>query len=91
MTERFHGGAGCSNFASAGNQMGTEDDTMIAIVMSEEYANLDESVGPRLSHLSSIPVSFLFGVLTKQTDAYVVLINFCLNFWHEFRCFSSFF
>lgn len=62
MTERFHGAAGCSNFASAGNQMGTEDDRMIAMVLSEEYANLDGAVGRRLSHLSSIPVSSLFGL-----------------------------
>lgn len=35
----------------------TDDDRMIAIVLSEEYANLDGAIAKRLSNLSSIPVS----------------------------------
>ncbi|XP_020111196.1 OTU domain-containing protein DDB_G0284757 [Ananas comosus] len=33
----------------------TDDDRMIAIVLSEEYANLDGAIAKRLSNLSSIP------------------------------------
>ncbi|XP_020218531.1 OTU domain-containing protein DDB_G0284757 isoform X2 [Cajanus cajan] len=43
-----------SNLASLNNQEDTQDDHMIALVLSQEYAKLDCAVGRRLSNLASI-------------------------------------
>ncbi|WOL12599.1 hypothetical protein Cni_G21366 [Canna indica] len=49
-------GAGPSASVSLSNHKDdTDDDRMIAAVLSEEYANLDNAVARRLSNLSSMP------------------------------------
>ncbi|KAL3507036.1 hypothetical protein ACH5RR_032418 [Cinchona calisaya] len=45
----------CSSSNSVSSQQDIEDDKMIAMVLSEEYAKLDGTVGQRVSHLSPIP------------------------------------
>lgn len=55
MADRVWDVAGCSNSPSPCSQQDTEDDRMIAVALSEEYANLDGEVARRVSHLSSIP------------------------------------
>lgn len=49
----------CSSSTSLSSQQDTDDDGMIAQVLSEEYAKLDGAVGRRLSSLASIPVRYL--------------------------------
>lgn len=44
-------------------QQDVEDDRMIALVLSEEYAKLDGAVARRLSNLAPAPVSSTFGFL----------------------------
>lgn len=46
----------CSSSTSWSSQPDTEDDRMIAMVLSEEYAKLDGGVARRLSNLAPIPV-----------------------------------
>lgn len=46
----------CSSSTSLSSQRNVEDDHMIAVVLSEEYANLDGAVARRLSNLAPIPV-----------------------------------
>ena len=46
----------CSTSTSSSSQQDIEDDKMIAMVLSEEYAKLDGAVGQRVSHLAPIPV-----------------------------------
>ncbi|KAJ3675826.1 hypothetical protein LUZ60_004868 [Juncus effusus] len=48
----YHEGASSSSTSLSTE---TDDDKMIAMVLSEEYANLDNAVAKRLSNLSSIP------------------------------------
>ncbi|KAF3323547.1 OTU domain-containing protein [Carex littledalei] len=48
-------GASSSSTSQSSQQTETDDDRMIAIVLSEEYANMDNAVAKRLSSLSSIP------------------------------------
>ncbi|KAL6570691.1 OVARIAN TUMOR DOMAIN-containing deubiquitinating enzyme 12 [Orobanche gracilis] len=45
----------CSSSSSLSSQQEIEDDRMIAMVLSEEYAKLDGAVGQRVSHLAPIP------------------------------------
>lgn len=52
-----------SSSTSLSSQHDVEDDRMIALVLSEEYAKLDGAVGRRLSKLEPVPVripAFLF-------------------------------
>ncbi|XP_042501056.1 OVARIAN TUMOR DOMAIN-containing deubiquitinating enzyme 12-like isoform X2 [Macadamia integrifolia] len=44
----------CSSFASSNSQHNVEDDWMIAVVLSEEYAKLDGAVPRRLSNPTPI-------------------------------------
>ena len=46
-----------SNPDSNSNSTEVEDDRMIALVLSEEYANLDGAMARRLSDLAPLPVS----------------------------------
>lgn len=46
--------SGSTSYSS--QQEDVEDDRMIALVLSEEYAKLDGSVGRRLSNLAPVPV-----------------------------------
>ncbi|KAJ3697200.1 hypothetical protein LUZ61_000905 [Rhynchospora tenuis] len=48
-------GASSSSTSRSSPHVETDDDRMIAIVLSEEYANLDNAIAKRLSSLSSIP------------------------------------
>lgn len=49
--------AGPSTSASLGcHNNNTDDDRMIALVLSEEYADLDNAVARRVTNLSSMPV-----------------------------------
>jgi hypothetical protein len=48
-----------SSSTSLSSQNDVEDDRMIALVLSEEYANLDGAVGRRLSNLEPVPVRIL--------------------------------
>ncbi|EYU31883.1 hypothetical protein ABFS82_06G000600 [Erythranthe guttata] len=45
---------GCSSSTSISSQQDVEDDKMIALVLSEEYAQLDGAVGRRLSSLAPV-------------------------------------
>lgn len=45
-----------SSSTSLSSQQDLEDDRMIALVLSEEYAQLDGGVGRRLSNLAPVPV-----------------------------------
>ncbi|XP_077228839.1 cysteine proteinases superfamily protein [Tasmannia lanceolata] len=55
MSDRTQSIAGCSSSTSLRSQQGIEDDRMIAVVLSEEFAKLDGAIAKRVSHLSSIP------------------------------------
>ncbi|XXG78207.1 hypothetical protein AAC387_Pa08g2195 [Persea americana] len=55
MTHRAQSVAGFSGSSSSSKELDIEDDRMIAVVLSEEYAKLDGAVARRLSHLSAIP------------------------------------
>lgn len=46
----------CSSSTSLSSQQDLEDDRMIALVLSEEYAQLDGGVARRLSNLAPVPV-----------------------------------
>lgn len=46
----------CSSSTSASNQQDIKDDSMIAVLLSEEYDKLDAAVGRRLSNLAPVPV-----------------------------------
>lgn len=48
-----------SSSTSLSSQHDVEDDRMIALVLSEEYAKLDGAVGRRLSNLEPVPVRIL--------------------------------
>ncbi|KAK9750034.1 hypothetical protein RND81_02G168400 [Saponaria officinalis] len=54
MTNEFH--SECSSSTSRSSQPDTEDDKMIALMLSEEYSKLDGTVARRLSNLAPIPV-----------------------------------
>uniref|UniRef100_A0A7N0TZI2 ubiquitinyl hydrolase 1 n=1 Tax=Kalanchoe fedtschenkoi TaxID=63787 RepID=A0A7N0TZI2_KALFE len=45
----------CSSSTSLSSQQELEDDRMIALVLSEEYAKLDGAVGRRLTNLAPVP------------------------------------
>lgn len=70
-----------SSSTSLSSQNDTEDDRMIAIVLSEEYAQLDGEVGTRLSNLAPVPVrSCLVLVLLlishfENIDPYLFISN----------------
>ncbi|KAL3653902.1 OVARIAN TUMOR DOMAIN-containing deubiquitinating enzyme 12 [Castilleja foliolosa] len=51
----FSSDNGCSSSTSMSSQRDLEDDKMIAIVLSEEYAKLDGAIGRRLSNLAPVP------------------------------------
>ncbi|KAH7670082.1 Ubiquitinyl hydrolase 1 protein [Dioscorea alata] len=56
MTHMHQYGGDCSSSSSLSSRTnGTDDDRMIAVVLSEEYAKLDGAVAKRLSSLPSIP------------------------------------
>ncbi|XP_073526348.1 uncharacterized protein [Phyllobates terribilis] len=46
----------CSSSTSFNSLKETDDDHMIAVMMSEEYANLDNEVAKRLSNLAPVPL-----------------------------------
>lgn len=53
----------------------TEDDRMIALLLSEEYAKMDGAVGRRLTSLPSIPVIrgfFFFFLNSSMFLAFIV-------------------
>ncbi|KAC3934805.1 hypothetical protein FH972_027209 [Carpinus fangiana] len=45
----------CSSSTSMSSQQDVEDDQMIAVILSEEYAKLDGAVARRLSNLAPVP------------------------------------
>ncbi|KAF3790435.1 OTU domain-containing protein [Nymphaea thermarum] len=55
MTRGVQSVDGSSSSFSQSSKQETEDDQMIATVLSEEYAQLDGAVARRLSHLQSVP------------------------------------
>ena len=58
-----------SSSTSLSSQQDVEDDRMIALVLSEEYAKLDGAVGRRLSNLAPVPVRILtFLLFPKLSD-----------------------
>lgn len=57
---------GASSSSSLSSQQDTEDDRMIALVLSEEYANLDGAVARRLSNLAPVPVRCLLFILAHR-------------------------
>ena len=57
MTHIIQNEGGSSSSTSISSQRNdTDDDRMIAFVLSEEYGGLDGAVARRLSNLSSVPV-----------------------------------
>lgn len=56
MTHMFpRGGASSSSTSMSSQRSETDDDRMIAMVLSEEYAKLDGAMAKRLTNLTSIP------------------------------------
>ncbi|PKA59402.1 hypothetical protein AXF42_Ash019556 [Apostasia shenzhenica] len=56
MTDLYQHEGSCSSSTSiSSDRSETDNDRMIAVALSQEYANLDGAVGRRLSSLSSIP------------------------------------
>ena len=55
-----------SSSTSLSSQQDLEDDRMIALVLSEEYAKLDGAVGRRLSNLAPVPVRILISLLLPR-------------------------
>lgn len=53
----------CSSSTSLSSQQDIEDDKMIAVVLSEEYAKLDGVAAARLANLAPIPVCYLHCLL----------------------------
>ncbi|XP_042047181.1 OVARIAN TUMOR DOMAIN-containing deubiquitinating enzyme 12-like [Salvia splendens] len=51
----YSDGASSSTSTSLSSQQDVEDDRMIAVVLSEEYAKLDGAVGRRLTNLAPVP------------------------------------
>lgn len=51
-------GESSSSSTSWSSQKDTEDDRMIALMLSEEYTKLDGAVARRLSNLAPVPVRF---------------------------------
>ncbi|XP_042008118.1 OVARIAN TUMOR DOMAIN-containing deubiquitinating enzyme 12-like [Salvia splendens] len=51
----YSDGASTSTSTSLSSQQDVEDDRMIAVVLSEEYAKLDGAVGRRLTNLAPVP------------------------------------
>lgn len=51
-------GASSSSTSMSSQRSETDDDRMIAMVLSEEYAKLDGAMAKRLTNLTSIPVRF---------------------------------
>ncbi|KAK9120286.1 hypothetical protein Scep_018379 [Stephania cephalantha] len=59
-----------SSSTSVSSQQDVEDDRMIAVVLSEEYAKLDNAVAGRLSNLAPIPhVPRINSFIPKLSDA----------------------
>ncbi|KAK9678041.1 hypothetical protein RND81_11G184200 [Saponaria officinalis] len=54
MTNEYH--SECSSSNSRGSQPSTEDDRMIALMLTEEYSKLDGAIARRLSNLAPVPV-----------------------------------
>lgn len=50
----------CSTSTSLSSEQEMEDDRMIAVVLSEEYAKLDGAVARRVSNLAPVPVCIFF-------------------------------
>lgn len=68
-----------SSSTSLSSQQDVEDDRMIALVLSEEYAKLDGAVGRRLSNLAPVPVRILtFLLSTKLFDKNFLTLIFRL-------------
>nr|CAB3486937.1 unnamed protein product [Digitaria exilis] len=60
MTHMFpREGASSSSTSMSSQRSETDDDRMIAMVLSEEYAKLDGAMAKRLTNLTSIPVRCL--------------------------------
>ncbi|CAL9014917.1 unnamed protein product [Prunus brigantina] len=55
MMNGTHSVGECSSSTSLSSQQDVEDDCMIAVVLSEEYAKLDGAVARRLSNLAPVP------------------------------------
>jgi tRNA G18 (ribose-2'-O)-methylase SpoU len=72
-------GASSSSTSQSSQQTETDDDKMIAIVLSEEYANLDNAVAKRLSSLSSIPVTNPINSLLPPSLSLSHSLSQCLN------------
>lgn len=61
MTNEYHSGGSSSNSQNSS----TEDDRMIALMLTEEYSKLDGAIARRLSNLAPVPVrssSFILSV-----------------------------
>lgn len=65
-----------SSSTSFSSQHDLEDDRMIAVVLSEEYAKLDGAVGRRLSNLAPVPVRILTVLLLLKLSNKATYFNF---------------
>lgn len=71
MAHIYQNEAGPSTNILSSYENDTKDDRAIALILSEEYANLDNAIARRLSNLSSVPVRccfLLFWVLCELLD-----------------------
>lgn len=59
LTNGTHSVGECSSSTSLSSQQDVEDDHMIAVALSEEFAKLDGSVARKLSNLAPVAVRFL--------------------------------
>lgn len=53
------GDSSSSSTSWGSSQTDTQDDRMIALMLSEEFTNLDGAVARRLSNLAPVPVSLV--------------------------------
>lgn len=88
------GESSSSTSTSLSSQQDVDDDQMIALVLSEEYANLDGAVGRRLSNLAPVPVripafSVMLHSLTVKFDLFYGLIVQVCNYQFLFLLFKS--
>ena len=79
-----------SSSTSVGRQKSeTNDDKMIAMVLEEEYAQLDGAMAKRLSNLTSIPVRYCMHVLFYLfLFSFPSLVSFFVLFCVAIFCFS---
>jgi hypothetical protein len=70
-------GASSSSTSMSSQRSETDDDRMIAMVLSEEYAKLDGAMAKRLTNLTSIPVRCLMTFMPLLLSSLDSTIGVC--------------